>query len=205
MQLRGRRGVVGLGALVLPLVLTGCITVNVQAPSGSPSASPSVSSSSASPTPSSSTSTPGYPALGPNGFGALLLGLNKTQASATGLVTGVTGTRGTCGQSKDGRLTGADPVDNDDLAGKLFFSVNTGRLVIIGAMPGVATPEGIALGSTTAEVRAAYPSWKGYRKDNYGVGYVKAPGNAKAYYRIYVHDDEVVELTIQSLDQDCTE
>jgi len=193
----------GLGALVLPLLLTGCITVNVQAPSGS--ASPSAPASSASPSASPTSSTPETPTLGPKGFGTLALGVTKRQAVATGLVAGVTGSAGTCGESKDGRLVGADPVDNDDLAGKLFFSVNTGRLVIIGAMPGVATPEGVALGSTTAEVRAAYPSWKGYRKDNYGVGYVKAPGNAKAYYRIYVHDDEVIELTIQSLDQDCTE
>ncbi|MCA0296160.1 MAG: hypothetical protein LCH96_12815 [Actinobacteria bacterium] len=203
MQLGGYQRMTGLGALVLPLLLTGCITVNVQAPSGS--ASPSAPASSASPSASPTSSTPETPTLGPKGFGTLALGVTKRQAVATGLVAGVTGSAGTCGESKDGRLVGADPVDNDDLAGKLFFSVNTGRLVIIGAMPGVATPEGVALGSTTAEVRAAYPSWKGYRKDNYGVGYVKAPGNAKAYYRIYVHDDEVIELTIQSLDQDCTE
>jgi hypothetical protein len=216
MQLRAPRRRAALAVLVLPLALTGCITVNLQPPGGAgsgsatpasaaPPASTSTSSTPAAASPSTGPTTTAAPTLGPKGFGALALGLTKRQAAATGLVTGITGVGGTCGSPKDGRLVGADPADSDDLTGKLFFSENTGRLVIIAAMPGVATPEGVALGSTTAEVRAAYPTWKGDHKDNYGVDYVKAPGNAKGYYRIYVLDDRVVELTLQSLDQDCTE
>ncbi len=191
------------------LALGGC-TVVIQAPpvastaatdaaSPSPDAPPSTTPS---PSPSEST-TDATPALGPKGLGDLVLGMTKAEARASGLATGIVGTKGRCGVAGDGRLVGADPAA--DLDGKLFFSTNTGKLVIIAAMDDLATPEGIALGTTTAQVRAAYPRWNGYRKESYGVGYVKAPGNAKAYYRIGVRDGQVVELTLQALDQDCAE
>ena len=200
----GRQAAVAAAASAL--VLSGC-TVVVQAPPvASPTTSatdtPSPAPTSASPTPSESP-TEALPALGPEGYGDLALGMTKAQARGTGLVTGVVGTKGRCGASNDGRITGADL--GDDLSGKLFFSYTTGKLVIIGAISGVTTPEGVGLGTPTAQVRAAYPGWKGNRKDSFGVDYVQAPGNPKAYYRIGVRDQEVVELTIQSLDQDCAE
>lgn len=194
--------------VALSLGLGGCTAV-VQAPAASPAASASGSTSqtpSASPTPTASltpTASEATPTLGPKGLGELVLGMTKAQASGTGLATGISGTKGTCGGGKDGRLTGADLTD--DLSGKLFFSTYTNRLVIIAATDGIATPEGVSLGTKTADVRAAYPTWRGNLADSFGVGYVRAPGNSKAYYRIGVRDGEVVELTLQSLDQDCAE
>lgn len=192
--------------VALPLGLGGCAAV-VQAPAASPAASASPSPTppasptlTASPSPTAAQTTP---ALGPKGLGELALGMTKAQARGTGLATGISGARGTCGGAKDGRLIGADR--NDDLSGKLFFSTTTNRLVIIAATDDVATPEGVSLGTRTADVRAAYATWKGNLPDSFGVGYVRAPGNAKAYYRIGVRDGEVVELTLQSLDQDCAE
>lgn len=190
--------------VALPLGLGGCAAV-VQAPAASPAASasqtlPASPTRTASPSPTASQTTP---TLGPKGLGELVLGMTKVQARGTGLATGISGARGTCGGAKDGRLTGADRTD--DLSGKLFFSTYTNRLVIIAATDGIATPEGVSLGTRTADVRAAYPTWKGNLPDSFGVGYVRAPGNAKAYYRIGVRDGEVVELTLQSLDQDCAE
>ena len=190
--------------VALPLGLGGCAAV-VQAPAASPAASasptpPASPTPAASPSPAASQATP---TLGPKGLGELVLGMTKPQASGTGLAIGISGTKGTCGGAKDGRLTGADR--DDDLSGKLFFSTTTNRLVIIAATNGVATPEGVSLGTRTADVRAAYPTWRGNLADSFGVGYVRAPGNSKAYYRIGVRDGEVVELTLQSLDQDCAE
>lgn len=196
--------------VVISLVLVaGLSACGVQSPgattSPQPSAavtvSPAVSPSAA--TSTASTPTPAVHKLGPTGVGALLLGMTKTEAIATGLTTGVQGTEGSCGQASDGRLAGARPASADDPDGTLFFSVTSGKLVIISATTGVLTPEGIHLGSTASEVKKAYPKWSGGAVDS--LDYVKVPKNPKAYYRIYVDDDQVLELTLLAADQDCAE
>ncbi|MFT4110118.1 hypothetical protein [Propionicimonas sp.] len=200
------RSLTSLGAAALAVVLGGCVLLSpgsVTSPSAGATVVPTSPPPSATPTPSTSTSAP--PALGPKGYGTLTLRMTKAKARATGLATGITGRKGSCGASSDGRLVGAQPRDTDDLAGKLFFSENTGTLVIIGAMPGLATPEGIQLGSSTAQVKAAYPKWNGDKKGMNGVGYVLAPGSRTSYYRIAVLDGGVTELTLQDVDQDCAE
>ncbi|MGC3994475.1 MAG: hypothetical protein QM779_10275 [Propionicimonas sp.] len=197
------------GSLALVATLSGCVVVNLggaRSPSASATAVATSATPSDSPTPTPSDTTTSAPTvLGPKGYGALKLRMTKAKARATGLATGIMGTKGSCGASKDGRLVGAEPKDTYDLAGKLFFSENTGKLVIIGAMPGLATPEGIQLGSSTADVKAAYPKWNGDKKDMNGVGYVLAPGSSTSYYRIAVLDGGVTELTLQDIDQDCAE
>jgi hypothetical protein len=164
------------------------------------------------PSPTTSASATASPAkttkptkLGPAGVGDLTLGMSKAEASATGIVTGVSGTAGVCGQTGDGRLTASQPAGDEDLDGKQFFSANTGKLVIISANSTLTTPEGIHLGSAPAQVKKAYPTWKGDAGANEGLGYVKVPGNAQASYRIYLDSGHVTELSLQAADQDCAE
>jgi hypothetical protein len=142
--------------------------------------------------------------LGPDGYGTLTLGMTKAQAVATNVAKGISGEKGTCGAKEDGRLVGALPADDSDLEGKLFFSPASGKLVVIGAMAGVATPQGIHLGSAVKDVKKAYPKWKGSEGDE-GLGFVAVAGNPRASYRIYVDAGQVMELSLQTLDQDCAE
>ena len=88
------------------------------------------------------------PPLGPQGYGALRLGMTKSQALGTGMTAGmVTTTGGTCGGPEDGSLFDVTPnPDDTDVAGRLFFSATTDSLVAIYAAAGVATPQGISLG-----------------------------------------------------------
>ncbi len=191
------------------LVLGGCAGAPTT-PTGSPTASGPVDSSAtpAVPAPTSTSPSaspsPGGLTLGPTGYGALLLGMTKAQARATGLVTGVKGTKGVCGgRPPDGHLAGAAYRNQSDLSGKLFFSYTTNKLVMIGAMSGVSTPEGIGLGSSAAKVSAAYPSWRPNLPNTPGVDFVSVPGNRAASYRIFVLNGHVTDLVLLSHDQDC--
>jgi hypothetical protein len=199
MQLRKPLVIVTVSTVVLGLSACG-----VPSGSTSPVPSPSVIASSASASPVASSSIDPDADLGPDGVAALTLGMTKSQALGTGQATGISGTEGTCGVDGDGRLLGAQPADPEDLDGKLFFSANSGKLVIIGATSSMATPEGVHLGSTYAEVKKAYPQWEG-SEGKEGMGYVKVPGNAEAFYRLYLDAGQVLELTLQTKDQDCAE
>ncbi len=199
--MQGNSVTTGVGIVALALMLGGCA---IRPPYDSSTAAPAPSSPAASASPSGSAPAPTAAQLGPNGYGGLTLGMTKSQAMATGLATGISGNNGTCGVDGDGRLDGAIPADASDLEGKLFFSTTTGKLVIIGAMSGIATPEGVHLGSLVKEVKKAYPKWKGSEGDE-GLGFVAAPGNPTALYRIYIDAGQVLELTLQTVDQDCAE
>lgn len=196
---------VAAGVVMVALTLGGCA---VKAPGELPTAQPAPPSVTVNPPtqplPSPSVPTPSAPPLGSDGYNGLRLGMTKSQAMATGVAEGISGNNGTCGADGDGRIRGAIPADPSDLEGKLFFSTTTGKLVIIGAMSGMATPEGVHLGSLVKEVKKAYPKWKGSEGDQ-GLGFVKVPGNPKALYRIYIDAGQVLELTLQTADQDCAE
>jgi hypothetical protein len=199
MQLR--KPSVLLGAVLLAVSLSACAVPTAPGASNVPTPQPSMSSVAA--TASATPSSTAEPTLGPDGVGSLKLGMTKAEATASGQATGITGTTGSCGANGDGRLLGANPADQNDLDGKLFFST-TGKLVIIGATSALATPEGIHLGSSRKDLKNTYPSWHG-SDGNSGPGFVKAPGNPKAYYRISIDAGQVLELTLQSTDQDCAE
>ncbi|MCE1174153.1 MAG: hypothetical protein LWW77_06035 [Propionibacteriales bacterium] len=200
--MRGDSVATGVGVVALALMLGGCAVTPPYGPSTvAPARSGSATSASS---PSPTVATPSSAVLGPGGYSGLTLGMTKSQAMATGLASGISGNNGTCGADGDGRLNGAIPADASDLEGKLFFSTTTGKLVIIGAMSGVATPEGVHLGSLVKEVKKAYPKWKGSEGDE-GLGFVKVPGNPAALYRLYIDAGQVLELTLQTVDQDCAE
>ena len=190
------------GALIL--ALTGCAATppgTHSANSASPGA-PAPQEPAPWPTPTVDPDT--ITNLGPLGAGPLRLGMTNADAAATGAVWGLSGTAGTCGSVTDGRLVGAMPADDTDLVGQLFFSKSTGKLAIIAATPGQATPEGIRLGSSLAQVKKAYPRWKGDEGAGRGAGLVAVAGNKQALYRVYVDADQVMELSVQSRVQDCS-
>lgn len=188
-------------SFIIALLATTALAVSACASAPNTSTSPTAASSAAAPT------------LDATGYGALKLGMTKAEATATGLAAGITGAEGSCGDTSDGTLAGAPTAEPTAevsyVQGNLFFSANTGKLIAISAYGPVATPEGIKIGSTVAELKAAYPSWSGEPDEagnpsDSGRGYVELPGG-KANYRIVTNDGSVVELSLDSVDQDCYE
>lgn len=216
-----------LGSVLLPaaLLATGCTpgVPHADGPAGPVTASPTVSarpSTSASPSTSpSAPSTPSTPAratashrpsspkvLGPYGFGALKLGMSSKSATATGLIAPWRGTAAS-GCSLYSHLVGATGGGDGGDAGNVMFSGSTG-VEVIEAYPGVSTPEGIHLGSTTAQMRDAYPDWTNSQDQDphaEGVGGADVPGNSKAGYRIQTRNGKVVALTLQLGTENCYE
>jgi hypothetical protein len=223
-----RRNVL-LGSVLLPvaLIAAGCSQVaHADTPAGpvissAPIASPAPTSAAPTPTPNETSVAPTKTAtvrprpaktatsrpkvLGPTGLGALKLGMSSDQATATGLISGWTGTEGPdCGhvahlQAAHGKKAGAD--------GTVMAGSEIG-VEIIDAYPGISTPEGIHIGSSEAALYKAYPSWKNVedpdpKRD--GRGLVSVPGNSAAYYRIVKIDSKVIQLTLQFKNQGCYE
>lgn len=184
--------------------LSACAT-----PAPTPTASlPPASPTTTAVTPSASASASASPVqadtLGPFGYGALKIGATKAEAKASGLAEGISGSKGQCGGTGDGWLKGAQKPTDENIGGTLFFSATTGKLISIYAYGEVATPEGIKLGSTVAELKAAFGNW-GAEDGTEGRGYEKAKGNSKASYRIVVNNGKVTELSLDSVGQDCYE
>jgi hypothetical protein len=142
--------------------------------------------------------------LGPCGYGSLTLGMTGSQAIGTGLTVGTTTDPGSCGGVNDGFLRGA-PTPGPGLSGnngRLFFSDITQELIAIYAYPGVQTPQGIGIGSSTARVRAAYPDWNPVPVPGSSIGEllggVMDPGNPNAYFRMLVVGGKVVALSLNA-------
>ena len=157
-------------------------------PLRSSSPAPTVAPTRATVTPTP-TLSPSRVVLGPDGYGALKLGMTPAQAQATHLVGSASAAPGqTC---PTGRLLAAPSGGPPSL----FFSPLLG-LVAIYAYPGITTPAGITVGSTVAQLQQAYPTWRGLQGIE-GVGYVLAPGSATSEYRIAVSSGHVIEVAIQ--------
>ena len=152
----------------------------------------------ASPRKTATTAAPIF-VLGPYGYGPLKLGQSLSAARATHILADLPGTNAECNPAIiAGRITAPDP------AGYLFFKGKAG-LIDIYAVPGARTPEGIGLGSTTAEVLAAYPTWETVDDGVEGHGHVRVPGNAAALYRIATSQGKVIQLSLQRFDVGCYE
>lgn len=133
------------------------------------------------------------PTLGPHGYGSVKLGMTTKQAVATGkVVKKLPGGDGCSGWDLKEFRTPKDAVG-------VYISPRVG-LAAIFASKGMKTPEGIRLGSTAKQVKAAYPKIK---KDFHGYYVVTVPGNKKAYYTFGVTRGKVTEYGIALKKQDC--
>jgi hypothetical protein len=160
------------------------------APSTSAEPAPTTS---AEPTPAPATTDPEPAALvlGPDGLGPLKLGMTAEEADATGML------RPWDREVPDG--TGCRPqfrlADDSTDASAIWASDDSGvRAIQVGE--GVLTPEGIGIGSSAADMDAAYPGWRSTLVVNWRA-YPPVAGNSDAVYRITVVDDKVTSLTIQ--------
>jgi hypothetical protein len=187
------------GTSAQPIASGAISTASPSATGSSPAASPTPTpTSTPTPTPKPTKAAPSKTVLGPFGLGPLTLGMSPKEAKATGLVGHVDDPTPGC---TTGQLKGASGND-----GGLYFSSSVG-LAAIYSHGSIATPQGIKLGSTYAQVHAAYPKWSGILDGTAGRGLVKVPGNSAASYRIDISDStgKVMSLALQAADQDCYE
>jgi RNA polymerase sigma-70 factor (sigma-E family) len=162
------------------------------------------------PTPTVTVTAPALTTLGPLGYGPLVLGMTKAQARATGLTIGIDTGPNACGGEGDGYLLGTpDPPDAVSNGGWLVFGdggsdgTSATGLAAIWALPGMVTPEGIQLGSTRAEVEAAYPDWEPLPGEAEGRGGADVPGNPAAFYHIEIQGGVVIGLSLDAQRRGC--
>ncbi|WP_433252646.1 hypothetical protein ACQPYK_23280 [Streptosporangium sp. CA-135522] len=133
------------------------------------------------------------PTLGPHGYGAVTFGMTVKQATTTGdVVKKLPGNGGCSGWDLKKFPTPKDSVG-------IYISPKVG-LAAIFAAKGMKTPEGIKIGSTVEQVKAAYPR---IRKDVHGLYVITVPGNKEAYYTFGVTHGKVTEYGIALNKQDC--
>ncbi len=133
------------------------------------------------------------PALGPYGYGAVKLGMTAKQARATGEAVGKNPTGGLCA---DWDLK---KIPNAKNSVETYMSPSVGVAAIFAAK-GMETPEGIKIGSTAKQLKAAYPRIK---KNFHGYYTIKVSGNKKAYYTFEVTRGKVASYGIALNKQDC--
>ncbi|MCP2168822.1 hypothetical protein [Goodfellowiella coeruleoviolacea] len=155
---------------------------------------------------------PGGPvhSFNPDGYGPLQLGMDPSSALATDLLADYSDPGpGLC---KSAEL-------NDQYANVpgfpsqtyVLISPNYGVVAIAVNRASVHTPEGIRLGSTVDEVKAAYPaSAEQFQEavDNIGRGYIPVPNSSRpSVFRIGVDENTHVvdQLAIELTYQDCYE
>lgn len=139
--------------------------------------------------------------LGPDGLGALKLGMSKKAAEGTGVISGFA--------DLDKQVFSGCPARAETKSGGgiVLWSTRLG-IATIEAPAGVKTAEGIGVGSSRESVRRAYPSWRGIDgtpPNDEGRGLVPVPGNRDAVYRIDVQNGKVRSITLQFAQQDCYE
>jgi hypothetical protein len=204
-------------ALVLALGMAGalaaCSQESDESTESAPStttptstATPATTAGAAATTPAAPDETDSAPVLGPDGIGALELGMGRDEAVASGVVEPFVEESGSScpwrSQLSDapGDATPAAP----ELASGIVHVSSTLGVAVIDAYPGLRTPEGIGIGSPVSAVDTAYPTWA--PSEILQRGYAPVPGNDQARYRIAFDDaGAVTELTLQFVDQDCYE
>jgi hypothetical protein len=193
------------GAVTCLLFAAACSSVEHQggdaAPAGAPASATPTSAQTTPPpvTPASTEAADAPLVLGPDGFGALKMGMTKEQAEATGMLEPfkVGGARDDCLVA---RLRAAP-------AGQaVVFVYQKLGVVSISAGPTVKTPEGVGIGTSGAQAKRAYKNW--YRVDlnptpkgDYEQALVKVTDETR--YRIAVLGGKVDSLALQDVSNHC--
>jgi hypothetical protein len=166
-------------------------------PSSSPPSPPSTSKTSTSPKKSSQSKFNRVigPAnvLGPTGLGKLQIGMTTEEAEATGMVEAGEGDRD-CGSW----------YLKPDVRGDAGVGWSSRGVVSIAAYDEIATPEGIRIGSTLAQVAKAYDDLTGVAADNDGGSWGDGPALAgqedkygDVHYRFLFVDGAVVKMNLE--------
>ncbi|MFE9689871.1 hypothetical protein [Micromonospora sp. NPDC005806] len=181
---------------------TPSVTVTASS-SGEPSPSPTASGSpTATPSDTAAPSDKPVLVLGPDGFGALKLGMSKKKAEVTGMISDFANPNP---QVSTGCPARAEFKGDGDTA--VWWSTRLGVAAIVPPTD-IKTAEGIGVGSSRASVVDAYPTWRGIDgtpHNDEGRGLVPVPGNPDAVYRIEVQNGKVRSITLQLAHQDCYE
>ncbi|REE95944.1 hypothetical protein [Thermomonospora umbrina] len=179
-----------------PLLVAGCAG---DEPATGPT-SPRTPGASATPggsgdRPSDGTASPGGPVhLGPDGYGALKLGMTLDQAEATGLITVKLKPPKDHGCGTFDLKTHPRPAST--AGGNLSAGLGVASIFAVADMR---TPEGITLGSSLAQVQNAYPRLQ----NGPNLSFTKVPGNPAAVYTFLIADGRVKELVLDLATQDC--
>lgn len=135
--------------------------------------------------------------IGPDGYGALALGMTAAQAEATGLIAPNAQPRSSAG------CLGYDykGVPNQPDHYSVLISPRYG-VVRIAGRPDAATPEGVTAGTSEADVRRIYPA-QAPAHGAVGEWVASAPGNPAANYWIIIRNRAVAEIRLELAVQDC--
>ena len=186
--------------------LTPAVTAEPSLSAAPPSRPPSTSPSSPPSTSRTSTSPPRRPSqprisrvvgpadvLGPTGLGKLQIGMTTKEAEATGMVEAGEGDRD-CGSW----------YLKPDVRGDATVGWSSRGVVSIAAYDGIATPEGIRIGSTLAQTQKAYDDLTGVAADKDGGSWGDGPALAgqedrygNVHYRFLFVNGRVVKMTLE--------
>ena len=181
-------------------------SASVSASTGSTTAAPSPTASGpassprdpSTPIPPVATPVPsGNAVLGPTGWQTLQLGQTPAQARDTGMFADTPEPDGGCALWYAVNAAAIDSVAVSGVRGVAAITVSSSDKVI-------ATPEGMAVGWTAAQVHAAYPSWPaGAESSPAGPPLIAVPQNPAAVYRLRLDGGAVIAITLESRNQDC--
>ncbi|HVK20038.1 MAG TPA: hypothetical protein VM677_01625 [Actinokineospora sp.] len=138
--------------------------------------------------------------FGPSEYLALRLGMSAADAEATGLITPnvqPTSSKGCKGYDYKG-------TKNDAMHYAVLISPTYGLVRMANGPARPATPEGIILGSSEADLKKAYPTQAGSH-GAVGEWVVSVPGVPANQYWVIVRDGKVAEMRLESAIQDCYE
>ncbi len=135
------------------------------------------------------------PTLGPYGYGAIKLGMTVKQAKATGLFKKFVRDSQGCLEGylkKFPTRKGPYGLEYD-----VYFSSDK-KVGSISARKGMTTPEGIKIGSTLRQLKAAYPRMKQHIGNHPYDSYysINVPANKKAEYTFGVNNGKVAVYSL---------